>query len=154
MAEFLYFQILRPTLSFLATVVVAPCLLIFLIPRLPPENLEVWRRKRFFCVLCAGVLCCELVLAPPEPPDPLFLLFTHCSLRSQPSLQTLIMSEQGEEDMDCLSGKPSWILSTFLTYMLLLSHACISFETTAIVDLLFITSRVRLLEARNLNLAL
>lgn len=91
---------------------------------------------------------------PPEPPDPLFLLFTHCSLKSRPSLQTLIISEQGEEDMDSLSGKPSWILSTFLTYMLLRSHACISFETTAIVDLLFITSRVRLLEARNLNLAL
>lgn len=68
-----------PTLSSFALVVVALCLLSSLTPRLPLQR--IWRVEGEHCFV-PGVpeaWCQELILAPSEPPDPLFL-FSHCSL--------------------------------------------------------------------------
>lgn len=78
--DFLPFRRHMPTLSSCALVAVALCLLSSLTLRLPLQR--VWRVEGKHCFV-PGVpeaWCQELILAPSEPRDPLFLLLSHCSL--------------------------------------------------------------------------
>lgn len=74
------FQRLVPTLSSFALVVVAVCPFSSLTPRLPLPR--IWRAEGKHCFVLGvpEARCQELILAPSEPPDPLFLLFSRCSL--------------------------------------------------------------------------
>lgn len=115
------------------------CLLFCLSLMLPLQR--IWRVEgKDFCVCGAWGLVRELILAPSEPPDPHFLLFSHCSLNPRQVRNLWSWVFRWKRAQISSLGKPGWILGFPGLHMLLTQHTRISFEITGIAHLLISAS--------------